>query len=95
MTYPEDFIKEAKELYPENYELHEGLAKGNTGVDYYIKYRSYEFSIDPDEVIALFNEGRQQEILEIAIKAQRKVKFYEEYQRLYLEAALSHTLGKK
>jgi hypothetical protein len=76
--YPVDFIKEAKDLYPEWSDLHEALDFGQKIVGEMLE-KVQGLPLDEDQIVVLFRYGNEKKILEIAQRTQRKRKLYNKW----------------
>ena len=81
--YPSDFIKKVKAEFPD-WDWESIKEASEHGVDYFADFleEDCEFTMKPGDIVQAFKEGKQKDILEKAIVADRRGKLYAEYLEL-------------
>jgi len=84
MEYPKSFTERVKAEFPDWEAIHKNLDAGSSIVGRYLDDSRY-FGMRPADIVAAFNEGRQEEVKKEAEKCVRREKLYAEWSKLYKE----------
>jgi len=82
MEYPKSFTERVKAEFPDWEAMHKNLDANNPMVGRYLE-ESRSFGMSATDIVAAFNEGRQEEVKKEAEKCVRRGKLYDEWNKLY------------
>ncbi|KKS28358.1 MAG: hypothetical protein UU89_C0038G0005 [Parcubacteria group bacterium GW2011_GWC2_42_11] len=82
VKYTPKFVEKVKAVYPERTEVHEAVERGSELVGRYLEL-SRNLSMSPAQIIEAFEQGREQDVLTAAKKADECAKLYAEWNKFY------------
>ncbi len=92
LSYPQSFIEKCREVYPTWEDLHKLLDTGSFLVGRLLEM-GCGFALDEQQIITLFQNKKENKILEAALRAQKKRALYVEWAGLMDKRSNDHGLS--